>query len=104
VLARRIFYFRDRFFAARELPPPSVPKLDVGQHGQLATPACAATADAEQGTTDRRVQPFTSHTTGGDLNLDDFSFDFGDVVIPAEQLSDGELRRHADEFMARILD
>ena len=104
VLARRIFYFRDRFFAARELPPPSVPKLDVGQHGQLATPACAAPADAEQGTTDRRVQPFTSHTTGGDLNLDDFSFDFGDVVIPAEQLSDGELRRHADEFMARILD
>lgn len=39
-----------------------------------------------------------------DLKLDDFSFDFGDVEIPTEKLSDDDLKRRADEFMARLLD
>jgi type IV secretion system protein VirD4 len=48
-------------------------------------------------------------TRGGDalaadLKLDDFLFDFDDVEIPTEKLSEEDLKRHADEFMARILD
>ena len=38
------------------------------------------------------------------LKLDDFSFDFDDVEIPTEQLSDEDIKRHADEFVSRLLD
>jgi type IV secretion system protein VirD4 len=51
----------------------------------------------------------TASTVAGDaltddLKLDDFSFDFDDVEIPTEKLSEEDLKRHADEFMSRILD
>ena len=36
VLAKRIYYFRDRFFARRELPPPEVPRLDIEADGGRA--------------------------------------------------------------------
>jgi type IV secretion system protein VirD4 len=39
-----------------------------------------------------------------ELKLEDFSFDFGDVEIPTQKLSDEDMKRHVDEFMARILD
>ena len=39
-----------------------------------------------------------------DLRLDDFSFDFDDVDIPTEKLSDEDIQRRADEFMAQLLD
>ena len=104
VLARRIFYFRDKFFAKRELPPPPVPKLDVDHRGCATSDSRAATPGAEQGMANANPTPFDNEAAGRDLKLEDFSFDFGDVVIPAEKLSDEELRRHADEFVARILD
>lgn len=38
------------------------------------------------------------------LKLDDFSFDFDDVEIPTEKLSDEDIKRRADEFVSRLLD
>ncbi|MDP9912485.1 type IV secretion system protein VirD4 [Variovorax boronicumulans] len=124
VLAHRIHYFRDRYFAHRERPPPPVPKLDVARSKDiLATvqPAAADAKDDAAGTnrgsitsaTLRRAGPAAATKTGvalaedalaDDLRLDDFSFDFDDIEIPTEKLSDEDLKRHADEFMARILD
>ena len=124
VLAHRILYFRDRFFAPRELPPPSVPKLNVDKSGCVAATAPAATPDDRKDTPGAGPGPISNATPqdGGaaltarqagtvagdvlndDLKLDDFSFDFDDVEIPTEKLSDEDLKLHADEFMARILD
>jgi len=124
VLAHRILYFRDRYFAPRERPPPPVSKLEVTRSGDiLASVQPAATGGKEDtaganrgavtGATPRRAGPASATRTGAamvedalanDLKLDDFSFDFDDVEIPTEKLSDEDLKRHADEFMARILD
>lgn len=124
VLAHRIFYFRDRFFAPRELPPPPVPKLNVDKPGGGATTAPAAVPDDRKDTsgtgpgsisnaappdggtalTARQAATVAGDVLNDDLKLDDFSFDFDDVDIPTEKLSDEDLKRHADAFMARILD
>lgn len=123
VLAHRILYFRDRSFAPRELPPPPVPKLNVDKPG-VATTVPAAMLDDRKDTsgtgpgslsnatppdggaapTARQAAAVASNVLNDDLKLDDFSFDFDDVEIPTEKLSDEDLKRHADEFMARILD
>ena len=124
VLAHRILYFRDRSFAPRELPPPPVPKLNVDKPGGVATTVPAAMLDDRKDTsgtgpeslsnatppdggaapTARQAGTVASNVLNDDLKLDDFSFDFDDVEIPTEKLSDEDLKRHADEFMARILD
>ncbi|MBW8719401.1 MAG: type IV secretory system conjugative DNA transfer family protein [Variovorax paradoxus] len=124
VLAHRILYFRDRLFAPRELPPPLVPKLNVDKPGGAATTVPAAMLDDRKDTsgtgpgslsnatppdggaapTARQAGTVASNVLNDDLKLDDFSFDFDDVEIPTEKLSDEDLKRHADEFMARILD
>ena len=124
VLAHRILYFRDRFFAPRELPPPPVPKLNIDKSGCVAATAPAATPDDRRDTpgtgpgsisnatpqdggaalTARQAGTVAGDVLNDDLKLDDFSFDFDDVEIPTEKLSDEDLKRHADEFMARILD
>ncbi|CAN7663682.1 type IV secretory system conjugative DNA transfer family protein [Variovorax paradoxus] len=124
VLAHRILYFRDRLFAPRELPPPLVPKLNVDKPGGAATTVPAAMLDDRKDTsgtgpgslsnatppdggaapTARQAAAVASNVLNDDLKLDDFSFDFDDVEIPTEKLSDEDLKRHADEFMARILD
>jgi type IV secretion system protein VirD4 len=124
VLAHRILYFRDRFFAPRERPPPPVPKLDVKWAGRAAAAAPAAAPDDSEDAPDANagtVANITPHdggtaptarqapSTAGDvlddtLNLGDFSFDFDDVEIPTEKLSDEDIKRRADEFLAHILD
>jgi type IV secretion system protein VirD4 len=124
VLAHRILYFRDRFFARRELPPPPVPKLRVAKSGRPVATAPAAAPDDREGATEtepgsvanatpedvgsarttRRAATNAADVLNGDLRLDDFSFDFDDVEIPTEKLSDEDMKRHVDEFMARILD
>jgi type IV secretion system protein VirD4 len=124
VLAHRVLYFRDRFFAPRERPPPPVPRLDVSRPGGALAPVQRAMFDernAAAGTDSGAVTGVTlkddgpapvntaAATRGGDalaadLKLDDFLFDFDDVEIPTEKLSEEDLKRHADEFMARILD
>jgi type IV secretion system protein VirD4 len=121
VLAHRILYFRDRFFAARELPPPPVPKLEVDPSRRVVANAQATPSDDEPDTNPQSVTGATPHegdsglmtkevraaageVLDGELKLDDFSFDFDDVEIPTEKLSDEDMKRRADEFMARILD
>ncbi|MBT2320789.1 type IV secretory system conjugative DNA transfer family protein [Variovorax paradoxus] len=123
VLAHRIFYFRDKFFARRELPPPPVPKLDVDQSGRAIAAARTAVPDDEDPAAPANPGSITNATPQGggsvltkegntmanavlndDLKLDDFSFDFDDVEIPTEKLSDEDMKRRADEFMARLLD
>ena len=124
VLAHRVLYFRDRFFAPRERPPPPVPKLDVTRRGDILARVRPAVTDDEQDTAGMRSGcmagaapkdggPSPANTTAAsmagdalddELKLDDFSFDFDDVEIPTEKLTEEDLKRHADEFMARILD
>lgn len=122
VLAHRILYFRDRFFAKRELPPPPVPKLAVDKSSRAIAAARAAAPEDEEDTLRTNSGSITHATPRGagtaltkdarmasdilndDLKLDDFSFDFDDVEIPTEKLSDEDLKRRADEFMAQILD
>ena len=123
VLAHRIFYFRDRFFSPRERPPPPVPKLDVNKSGRVTATVAAAPDDRkdtpgmEPGSianatpqnggsalTTKRASTVAGDVLNDDLRLEDFSFDFDDVEIPTEELSDEDMKRHVDEFMARILD
>ncbi|SDZ70573.1 type IV secretion system protein VirD4 [Variovorax sp. YR266] len=122
VLAYRILYFRDKFFAKRELPPPPVPKLDVDRSGRVI-PTARTTTDDEEDAPDASRGPITnaapqgsesasmkeartiaSEVLNGNLKLDDFSFDFDDVEIPTEKLSDEDVKRRADEFVSQILD
>ena len=122
VLAHRIFYFRDRLFARRELPPPPVPKLAVDRSTRAIAaaqnPAVDVDGDAAAGnpgsSTDatrpsggsalKGGSTMASDVLNGDLKLDDFSFDFDDVQIPTAKLSEEEMKRRADAFMARLLD
>jgi len=125
VLAQRIFYFRDKVFASRELPPPPVPKLDVARSGCAVTAAGAVPADSEAaaagecpalpadpGAPRPRGRPASTKDAdvrrGGqqddEWRLEDFSFDFDDVEIPVEKLSEEDLQRCADAFMAQVLD
>lgn len=124
VLAHRILYFRDKFFAPRERPPPPVPKLSVSRSVRVAASAPATTTDdgedpsqanpgshastaAQDGGAApkaREASSLASDVLNDALKLDDFSFDFDDVEIPAEKLSDEDLKRRADEFIAQILD
>jgi type IV secretion system protein VirD4 len=110
--------------APRELPPPPVPKLNVDKSGGVAATAPAATPDDRKDTpgtgpgsisnatpqdggaalTARQAGTVAGDVLDDDLKLEDFSFDFDDVEIPTEKLSDEDLKRHADEFLARILD
>ncbi|MBT2337124.1 type IV secretory system conjugative DNA transfer family protein [Variovorax paradoxus] len=124
VLAHRICYFRDRLFAKRELPPPPVPKLELNRSSR-AVPAVRATAPENEdaaaagtkpgsvtnaepsgGGTARRKETRTvaNDVLNDELALEDFSFDFDDEEIPTETLSDDDIQRRADEFMARLLD
>ncbi|MCY1246032.1 hypothetical protein D9M72_592310 [compost metagenome] len=101
-----------------------MPKLEVTRSGDILVSAQPAATDGKEdtaganrgavtGATPRRAGPVAATRTGvttaedalvDDLELDDFSFDFDDIEIPTEKLSDEDLKRHADEFMARILD
>ncbi|MDM0108022.1 type IV secretory system conjugative DNA transfer family protein [Variovorax sp. J22R24] len=129
VLAHRILYFRDRSFARREVPPPAVPQLDVDGSSHAIAGAHARRAEDEKddpegharrssaraetsvrgaahglGQAMMKESSVASDVLNDKLALDDFSFDFDDVEIPAEKLSDEDMKRRADEFMARILD
>jgi len=101
-----------------------VPKLRVAKSGRPVATAPAAAPDDREGATEtepgsvanatpedvgsarttRRAATNAADVLNGDLRLDDFSFDFDDVEIPTEKLSDEDMKRHVDEFMARILD
>ena len=123
VLAHRIRYFKDKSFARREMAPPTVPRLHVQGARQAAATAPAIGADdADDAPTDassalthpspaggghvlsKEDPPVADDVLSDTLKLDDFSFDFDDVEIPTEPLSDEDIKRHADEFVSRLLD
>ncbi|MBS0341349.1 MAG: type IV secretory system conjugative DNA transfer family protein [Proteobacteria bacterium] len=118
VLAHRIRYFKEKSFSRRELAPPAVPHLSVAGSSRAVarTPgvpsaALAPTASANHVATQGRRPALAKEAprvTGDDLNgalsLDDFSFDFDDVEIPTEPLSDEDIKRRADEFVSRLFD
>lgn len=92
-------------------------RVQEDRHGEgkvrAASPGTATTAEASgaadaatAGGLARMTEEITmaQDTRSNSLRLDDFSFDFDDVEIPAEKLSDEEIKRRADEFVARILD
>lgn len=134
VLAHRIRYFEDKSFAKRELPPPAVPKLEVQKSDRAgaptatspaarraspagttprpagassATPATAAAHRSGQSggsTLTKEVSAMSAAVLNDELKLNDFSFDFDDVEIPTEPLSDDEIKQRADDFVSRLLD
>jgi type IV secretion system protein VirD4 len=129
VLAHRIRYFKDKSFARRELPPPPVPRLDVERSGHAiasalstrvddamtSTPGSQAPSAANAVVTNsvpqsggqlltKEGQSMASEVLSDELKLDDFSFDFDDIEIPTEKLSDEDIKRRADEFVSRLLD
>ncbi|RZL85528.1 MAG: type IV secretory system conjugative DNA transfer family protein [Variovorax sp.] len=115
VLARRVYYFRDRYFAKRELPPPEVPKLDIAEvTGLRAT--TASTESAFKAFPSVRPATSSGHTASkevpmqvdparlDELNLEDFSLDFDDVEIPKAEMTDAEIQAAADSFISKLLD
>ena len=116
VLAHRVYYFRDKYFAKRELPPPEVPKLDIAKAAGLRPPAASAAPKANPAGS---VRPAASsgHTLSkevpemqdalarlDELDLNDFSLDFDDVEIPKAQMTDAEIQAAADSFISKLLD
>lgn len=108
VLAHRVYYFRDRFFAKRERPPPEVPLLDIASVTRLRMapgprpprPAHPGAHDAAKEVPDMQVDP----TRLEDLDLEDFSLDFDDVEIPKGPMTDAEIKAAADSFISKLLD
>ncbi|MEO8249867.1 MAG: type IV secretory system conjugative DNA transfer family protein, partial [Burkholderiales bacterium] len=117
VLAGRIYYFRDRFFAQRELPPPLVPKLDLSAVLRIPTPPAehdplmVSEGSGAEATPATRLAAAERPVAPGDvakldaLLLDDFSLDFDDVEIPkGRPMTDAEVRSAVDQFLATLAD
>ncbi|MBS0448546.1 MAG: type IV secretory system conjugative DNA transfer family protein [Proteobacteria bacterium] len=111
VLGRRITYYRDKYFAKRELLPPEVPKLDVA--AVRAMPTTQERKDAEDGGfvvehIDRTAGRQPKAIRVGDLEhlkLEDFSLDFSKVEIPkGRPMTDAEVSQAVDQFMATLAD
>ncbi|MET0542949.1 MAG: type IV secretory system conjugative DNA transfer family protein [Variovorax sp.] len=116
VLARRIFYFRDKLFAKRELPPPDVPKLNIARHAPASIDPFAAAGKSAAAATPGAPRPTSGHAASkeepemsldpdrlDDLKLEDFSLDFDDVVIPKSNLTDAEIQAAAEAFIEKML-
>lgn len=116
VLAHRVYYFRDRYFAKRELPPPEVPKLVIAK-APAAHSATKPTGPATAAASTVRPSSPNGHAASkeapdmpidsariDELNLDDFSLDFTDVVIPKGDMSETEVKAAADAFLSKVLD
>jgi type IV secretion system protein VirD4 len=113
VLARRVYYFRDRYFARRELPPPEVPKLELANAVGLRP---AANSSSVNSGTSRHGARAGSHISSqeapemqvdqvrlAELDLADFSLDFDDVEIPQGPMTDEEVKAAADSFISTLL-
>ncbi|MDM0001153.1 type IV secretory system conjugative DNA transfer family protein [Variovorax sp. J22P240] len=107
VLAQRVYYFRDRFFARRECPPPEVPRLDIASVTRLRTAAGPLAPVPRPGVHSafKEVPAMQADPQHFDeLDLDDFSLDFDDVEIPKGPMTDDEIKAAADTFISRLLD
>jgi len=111
VFGQRIYYYRDKFFARREMPPPEVPKLDIAAVRRMPTPPENADPAAEANTIDavRPVTPNPRPVERADvahldaLTLDDFSLDFDDIEIPkGRPMTEAEVQHAVDRFLATL--
>jgi type IV secretion system protein VirD4 len=113
VFGQRIYYYRDKFFAKREMPPPEVPKLDIAAIRRTFTPP----DEAEQAAGANAIEPVwpvmpnprpvrapdVSHLDA--LTLDDFSLDFDDIEIPkGRPMTESEVQNAVDRFLATLAD
>lgn len=109
VLAQRIYYYRDRILAPRELPPPVVPKLDVQVRPHRTEPRDADNsiepAVPPSDTYRRRRGTKPQQLPLDSLTLQDFNLNFDDIEIPkGRPLTDAEIAQAVDRFMATIVD
>ncbi|MDM0030400.1 type IV secretory system conjugative DNA transfer family protein, partial [Variovorax saccharolyticus] len=109
VLAQRVYYFRDRFFAKRERPPPEVPRLDIAsatrQLRAASPPLSPHPANPGAPGAAQEVTAMPADPTRLDaLDLEDFSLDFDDVEIPKGPMTDDEIKAAADSFISKLLD
>ena len=110
VLGQRIYYYTDKFFARRELPPPLVPRLDIRAVKRVPLPPL----DREDAATNRiearpATRPASRPIVAADvphldeLGLEDFSLNFDDIQIPkGRPLTDAEVRQAVDGFLATL--
>jgi type IV secretion system protein VirD4 len=111
IRCRKIRYFEDARFRARLLPPPVV--RGIAPISRETPPAAVATDGVNQSLSGLAESPPTTRTaTLADLErietlkLEDFAVDFSKVQIPqtkpGEQLSDHEMDRVVESFMATV--
>jgi type IV secretion system protein VirD4 len=112
VMARRVYYFRERLLARREVAPPEVPRLDIAALRRLPARAddpmnLQVQGDTRQATTAARERPVQASDVAhlDQLTLEDFSLDFGDVEIPkGRPMTDAEVDQAVDRFLATLDD
>ena len=111
VFGQRIYYYRDKLFARREMPPPEVPKLDIGAVRRMPTPPDEAEQAAGANAIEPvwRAMPNSRPVSAPDvahldaLALDDFSLDFDDIEIPkGRPMTDSEVQTAVDRFLATL--
>lgn len=110
VLGERIYYYRDKLFARRELPPPLVPKLDIRAVKRVPLPPIeredAATnwIEARPATLAESRPVVAADVPHLDkLGLEDFSLNFDDIQIPkGRPLTDAEVKHAVDGFLATL--
>jgi type IV secretion system protein VirD4 len=111
IRCRKIRYFEDARFRARLLPPPVV--KGIAPIPRETPPAAGAAGGVNQNLSGLAESPPTTRTaTHADLErietltLEDFAVDFSSVQIPqtkpGEQLSDYEMDRVVESFMATV--
>jgi type IV secretion system protein VirD4 len=110
VFGGRIYYYRDKFFAKRELPPPPVPKLDIAAVKRVPLPPVdrgegAANAIEPRPSSTPKVRPVAAADVPflDKLGLEDFSLNFEDIEIPkGRPLTDTEIKDAVDGFLATL--
>lgn len=103
VLAQRIYYYRDRYFARRQRLPPAVPKLDLARVGRTATPPAQHVLEPHAPPLPGRALAPADVPLLDQLSLEDFSMNFDHIQIPqGRPLSDAEIHDAVDGFMATL--
>ena len=84
---------------------PGIPVHTLPVSWRLPATAAAHRSGQSGGSTlTKEVSAMSAAVLNDELKLNDFSFDFDDVEIPTEPLSDDEIKQRADDFVSRLLD
>jgi type IV secretion system protein VirD4 len=113
VLGGRIYYYKDKLFARRELRPPEVPKLDIKSVKRMPLPPIDRNEAHANAIEPRPVAPApavrpiapTDVEHLDKLGLEDFTLNFEDIEIPkGRPLTDAEVKHAVDGFLATLAD